>query len=162
MVNRTVVRVESGHLIVGRVCVGESKSTPLFPTTRFLAIQMEQALTMFLLSLVSLIVLQFHLSLVVSIFRIPIKCLTRHNIFQRIFRVGKFRIFFQLQETSKTSQCFLTCHSCMLVTNNFVVHSDDVATFLRSVQTAHTMIRVSSGQCSCNFRTSAYFTIRIF
>ena len=95
MVNRTVVRVESGHLIVGRVCVGESDSTPLFPTTRFLAIQTEQALTMFLISLVSLIVLQFHLSLVVSIFRIPIHCFTRHNKFQRVVRVGKFRIFSQ-------------------------------------------------------------------
>ena len=50
----------------------------------------------------------------------------------------------------------------MLVTNNFVVRNDDVATFLRSVQSAHSMIRVSPGQCSCNFRTSAYLTIRIF
>ena len=50
MVNRTVVRVEPGHLIVGLVCVGESKSTPLFLSTSFLAVQTEQALTMFLLS----------------------------------------------------------------------------------------------------------------
>ena len=162
MVNRTVVRMEPGHLIVGLVCVGESNSTPLFPTTRILAIQTAQALTMFLLSLVSLIVLQFHLSLVVSISRIPIQCFTRHKKFKRIFRVGEFRMFFQRQEKSKTSHCFLTCQIFMLVTNNFVVRCDDVATFLRSVQSVHTMIRVSSGQCSCNFRTSAYFTIRIF
>ena len=117
---------------------------------------------MFLLSLVSLIVLQFHLSLVVSIFRISIQCFTRHKKFQRTFRVGKIRIFFQRQEKSKTSLCFLTCHSFMIVTNNFVVRCDGVATFLRSVQSVHTMIPVSPGQCPCNFRTSAYLTIRIF
>ena len=50
----------------------------------------------------------------------------------------------------------------MIVTNNFVVRCDGVATFLRSVQSVHTMIPVSPGQCPCNFRTSAYLTIRIF